>query len=95
MEVLIEELIDLHASSSGFREVFRSQQTTQLFVDSYKSFVAKVTAAPEVNQRTIRILEKLTHFGLGLALDNAVAGSQKREVWYTFAFIELELTAFR
>jgi hypothetical protein len=80
MEVLIEELMDLHASSSGFREVFKSQQTTQLFVNSYKTFVLRVTDAAQVNQRTIRILEKLTHFGLGLALDNAVAGAQKREV---------------
>ncbi|KAJ6464029.1 beach-domain-containing protein [Mycena sanguinolenta] len=80
MEVLIEELMDLHASSSGFREVFRSQQTTQLFVNSYKSFVMRVTGAAQINQRTIRILEKLTHFGLGLALDNAVAGAQKREI---------------
>jgi hypothetical protein len=80
MEVLIEELMDLHASSSGFREVFKSQQTTQLFVNSYKSFVMRVMGATQVNQRTIRILEKLTHFGLGLALDNAVAGAQKREV---------------
>ncbi|KAJ7201121.1 beach-domain-containing protein [Mycena pura] len=80
MEVLIEELIDLHASSSGFREVFKSQQTTQLFITSYKTFVSKVTSATQVNPRTIRILEKLTHFGLGLALDNAVAGAQKREI---------------
>ncbi|KAJ7639738.1 beach-domain-containing protein [Mycena polygramma] len=80
MEVLIEELMDLHASSSGFREVFKSQQTTQLFVNSYKSFVLRVTGADQVNQRTIRILEKLTHFGLGLALDNSVAGAQKREI---------------
>ncbi|KAJ7856539.1 beach-domain-containing protein [Mycena leptocephala] len=80
MEVLIEELMDLHASSSGFREVFKSQQTTQLFVNSYKTFVLRVTDAAQVNQRTIRILEKLTHFGLGLALDNAVAGAQKREI---------------
>ncbi|KAJ7439485.1 beach-domain-containing protein [Mycena latifolia] len=80
MEVLIEELMDLHASSSGFREVFKSQQTTQLFVNSYKSFVLRVMGAEQVNQRTIRILEKLTHFGLGLALDNAVAGAQKREI---------------
>ncbi|KAF8208087.1 hypothetical protein K438DRAFT_1667321 [Mycena galopus ATCC 62051] len=80
MEVLIEELMDLHASSNGFREVFKSQQTTQLFVNSYKSFVVRVTDAAQINQRTIRILEKLTHFGLGLALDNAVAGAQKREI---------------
>lgn len=80
MEVLIEELMDLHASSATFREVFKSQQTTQIFVDSYKSFVMKVVDLPDLNQRAVRILEKLTHFGLALALDNSVAGSQKREV---------------
>ncbi|KAF7329558.1 hypothetical protein MKEN_00218700 [Mycena kentingensis (nom. inval.)] len=80
MEVLIEELIDLHASSGSFREVFKSQQTTGLFVNSYKTFVTRVVSVEQVNPRTIRILEKLTHFGLGLALDNNVAGSQKREI---------------
>ncbi|KAF7293071.1 hypothetical protein MIND_01206500 [Mycena indigotica] len=80
MEVLVEELMDLHASSNSFREVFKSQQTTQLFVNSYKTFVLRVTNASQINPRTIRILEKMTHFGLGLALDNNVAGSQKREI---------------
>ncbi|KAK7049866.1 Beige protein-like 1 [Paramarasmius palmivorus] len=80
MEVLIEELMDLHASSGTFRQVFQSQQTTQIFVDAYKKFVETLTPVPEVNQRTIGILEKLTHFGLALALDNAVAGAQKREI---------------
>lgn len=80
MEVLVEELMDLHASSATFRQVFKSQQTTQLFVNAYKSFVSKFTPSLDVNQRTARILEKITHFGLALAIDNAVAGSQKREV---------------
>jgi hypothetical protein len=80
MEVLVEELMDLHASSATFRQVFKSQQTTQLFVSAYKAFVSKVSAATEVNQWTSRILEKLTHLGLALALDNHIAGGQKREV---------------
>lgn len=79
MEVLVEELIDLHTSSAAFRQIFESQQTTKLFVDAYKRFVKKV-ASVEVNQRTMRLIEKLNHLGLALALDNAVAGSQKREV---------------
>ncbi|KAJ3720550.1 hypothetical protein C8R42DRAFT_671005 [Lentinula raphanica] len=33
-----------------------------------------------INPQAIRILEKLSHFGLGLALDNSVAGGQKREI---------------
>lgn len=80
MEVLLEELMDLHASSPTFREVFRSQQTTQLFIDGYRSFVSKISPAQEINARTVRILEKSSHLGLALALDNCVAGSQKREV---------------
>lgn len=80
MEELTENLMSLHASSGTFRHVFQSQQTTQLFIVAYKSFVAKISNALQVNVRTIRILEKLSHFGLALALDNAVAGGQKREV---------------
>ncbi|KAG7440786.1 beach-domain-containing protein [Guyanagaster necrorhizus] len=80
IEVLVEELIDLHASSATFRQVFRSQQATRLFIEANKSFVSQVSAAPSVNQRASRILEKMTHFGLALALDGAVAGVQKRVI---------------
>ncbi|KIM43842.1 hypothetical protein M413DRAFT_26133 [Hebeloma cylindrosporum] len=80
MEILIEELLTLHATSSTFRQIFESQQTTQLFIDTYKSMVAKLSSANVINEWNIRILEKLTHFGLALALDNAVGGSQKREI---------------
>jgi len=80
MELLVERLMNLHASSSTFRQIFQSQQTTQLFVNAYKDFVAKVSGSPAFNEYTVRILEKLAHLGLALALDNAVAGAQKREV---------------
>jgi hypothetical protein len=80
MEVLIEELIDLHASSPTFRQIFKSQQTTQSFIEAYKSFVAAVTSSAEISDTTVRVLEKVTHFGLNLALDNSVSGNQKREV---------------
>ncbi|KAG6816009.1 hypothetical protein H0H87_009501 [Tephrocybe sp. NHM501043] len=80
MENLVEELMDLHASSPTFRQVFKSHQTTQLFVDNYKTFVNKVAGAPQVNQWTSRILEKMTHLGLALALDPVISGGQKREI---------------
>ena len=80
MENLIEELLTLHATSSTFRQIFESQQTTQLFIDSYKSLVDTLSSASSINDWNARILEKLTHFGLALALDNAVGGSQKRDV---------------
>jgi hypothetical protein len=81
MENLIEELLTLHATSSTFRQIFESQPTTQLFIDTYKSLVDKLSSsASSINDWNARILEKLTHFGLALALDNAVGGTQKREV---------------
>jgi hypothetical protein len=73
--------MDLHTSSPKFQQVFKSQQTTQLFIDAYKSFVSVVLSTTQVSSTTIRILEKVSHFGLGLALDNCVAGAQKREVF--------------
>ena len=80
MENLIEEFLTLHATSSTFRQIFESSQTTQLFIDTYKSLVDKLSSASSINDWNVRILEKLTHFGLALALDNAVGGAQKREV---------------
>ena len=80
MEVLIEELIDLHASCPSFRQIFKSQQTTQQFSDAYKAFVSAVSSCASLNNTATRILEKMTHFGLTLALDPAGAGAQIREV---------------
>ncbi|KAJ3905440.1 hypothetical protein F5879DRAFT_742889 [Lentinula edodes] len=80
MEELTESLLSLHASSGTFRLVFQSQQSTQLFIAAYKGFVDKISNASQINARAIRILEKMSHFGLGLALDNAVAGTQRREI---------------
>lgn len=80
MEILVEEMVDLYASSPTFRQVFRSQQTTQMFIDAYKAFATAATASLVGNQRTIRILEKISHFSLTLALDEDIAAPQKREV---------------
>lgn len=77
---LVEEMMSLHSSSATFREVFRSQQTTQLYIDGYKSYVDKLKIAPSVNTWNKRLVEKLSHLGLALALDTAVSGNQKREV---------------
>ncbi|KAF6760566.1 hypothetical protein DFP72DRAFT_988225 [Ephemerocybe angulata] len=51
--------------------IFRSQQATQMFIDGYKQTVEKLKTSPSINQLTGRILEKLSHLGLALALDNA------------------------
>jgi hypothetical protein len=91
MENLIERMLTLHASSGTFRQAFESQQTTQLFIDAYNGMIERLTRVltndPSVesdrhyvNGWNIRILEKLSHFGLALALGNAVGGPQKQEV---------------
>jgi hypothetical protein len=99
MERLIEELLTLHASSPTFRLTFASQQTTQLFIDASKAMIERLTEVltngangskghqgSSINAWNVRILEKLNHLGLALALDNAVGSSQKREVFLKILF---------
>lgn len=84
MEALIEDIINLYASSPTFSQVFRSQQTTQILIDAYKAFVTAITATSNTHPRTIRILEKVSHFLLTITLENAITGPQKREVNASF-----------
>ncbi|KAI0002519.1 beach-domain-containing protein [Russula compacta] len=79
-EAILEELVHLQSSCPTFRQLFESQQTTQSFIQAFRSFVARLTSASEISQYHIRISEKLMHFGLTLSLDDAVAGPQKREI---------------
>lgn len=80
MEHLLEALIDTHSSSPTFREVFRSHAITQSFIDAYKMYSTSVQHSATLDQDTVRVLEKLSHLGLSIALDNAVAVNQKQEV---------------
>ncbi|TFK55260.1 beach-domain-containing protein [Heliocybe sulcata] len=80
VELLVEELINLQASSPTFRQIFRSQQTTQQFVDAFSTFVKALSSAAEIRHSTVRLLEKLSHFGLSLALDNSVGSTQQRQI---------------
>ncbi|KXN83156.1 hypothetical protein AN958_01769 [Leucoagaricus sp. SymC.cos] len=80
IEALTERLLHLHSTTAQFRSIFQSQATAQLFVDGYKNYVKRLSTLTEISASALRILEKLTHFGLALALDNSVAGSQKREI---------------
>src|SRR5689334_20679251 len=82
---MLEMMLKLHGSSSTFREIFRSQQATQIYVDGFKQFVHKLKASEKVqsdglNQKTKEILDKVSNLGIFIALDNAVSGPQKREV---------------
>ena len=80
VEHLLEALIETHSTSPTFREVFRSNAVTQSFIDAYKMYSASVAHSYEIDQSTVRVLEKLSHLGLSIALDNAVAVAQKQEV---------------
>jgi hypothetical protein len=77
---LLEVLIHLQAASATFRELFRSAQNTAAFVHAFKAYVGALGAAYRVRTGLLSLLDKLKHFGLTLALDNAVSGAHKREV---------------
>ncbi|KAJ3536167.1 hypothetical protein NM688_g6872 [Phlebia brevispora] len=79
-ESLLEHLIELQATSPAFRQIFQIQTTTQLFVSAYQSFVAALASASQLDQATVRILEKLSHFALTLSLDDNVQTSQKQDL---------------
>ncbi|KAI0067044.1 beach-domain-containing protein [Artomyces pyxidatus] len=87
-EAILEELVRLQSSSTTFCELFKSQQTTQLFIQAFKAFVTAVSSSHNIIQRHIRMMEKLMHFGLTLALDDALPGSQKRDILNTLQSAE-------
>lgn len=80
MEVLVEELSDLHSSTASFRELFKSKQTTSLYLAACRSFFTKMADVPHLKDKTERLVQKVSNLTLMLALDNAVDGNQKREV---------------
>lgn len=80
-ELLLEALVDLQATSPTFCQLFKSQQMTQLLIQAFRYFVNTLSSMDEIEQRIIRMVEKLMHFGLTLALDGVVvAGGQKTEI---------------
>ncbi len=79
-ESLLEQLIELQATNAAFRQTFQIQTTTLVFVNAYRSFVVALSSSSQIDQATIRILEKLSHFGLTLSLDESVQTTQKQEV---------------
>ena len=79
-ESLLEHLIDLQSSSHAFRQTFQSQATTQAYITAYRSFVSALAGTAHLDQGTVRVLEKLSHFALTLSLDINVITSQKQDV---------------
>ncbi|KAF8509163.1 beach-domain-containing protein [Hysterangium stoloniferum] len=88
MEVLLEELIDLHSSNNGFRELFKSQQITALLVEACKTFARIINVDQDVRIRATRISEKMAHLVLMLALDNYVDAANKQELLAIIRLVE-------
>ena len=80
VEPLIEELMDLQSTSPTFRQIFKSHQTSALFINSYSFFITNIPSARLDERNFIRILEKINHFALALTLDAAMTMTQKQEV---------------
>ncbi|CCA74831.1 related to WD repeat and FYVE domain-containing protein 3 [Serendipita indica DSM 11827] len=80
MEVLVEELIDLHSSISGFRQLFKSKSTTTILINACQSFVARLYEFPHARQRAERLLNKVITLVTILAYDTSVESQQKEQL---------------
>jgi hypothetical protein len=80
MEVLVEELIDLHSSTSTFRQLFRSNQTSSVLVTACQVFISKIYEFPQARGRTERLLEKVITLVNVVASDGGVDDKQKEQV---------------
>ncbi|KAG2135261.1 hypothetical protein DEU56DRAFT_888131 [Suillus clintonianus] len=74
---ILDDLAKLHESSSSFRRVFRSQSTVQLLLDGLNIF--SPTRQPP-GALDAKISDKLTHFGLLVAMDKHISTSQKQQI---------------
>ena len=96
-ETLLEQFINIQASSHAFRVAFQSHATTQIFVNAYRGFVTALAGASLLDPDTIRILEKMSHFALSLSLDVNVVTSQKEDVgrlkFFEYAYILIQITS--
>ncbi|KAG8823617.1 hypothetical protein FRC17_009281 [Serendipita sp. 399] len=68
MEVLVEELIDLHSSMASFRQLFKSKHVTGILISACQSFVARLYELPQSRQRCERLLDKVVALVKVLAL---------------------------
>jgi len=79
-EVLLEALIQLQSTSPSFKQIFKSTQVTQQFIDTHLAFVSAVKSLPEISQRVTSLMDKMCHFAIALALDPSVSEAQQAEV---------------
>jgi hypothetical protein len=80
MEVLAEELIDLHSSASTFRQLFKSKQTTSILLNACQSFITKIYEFPQSRGKVERLIEKITTLVAAITQDAPVDEDQKEQV---------------
>lgn len=80
MEVLVEELIDLHSSTSTFRQLFKSKQTTSILLNACQSFIARIYESPQSRGKVERLIEKITTLVAAIAADAPVDEDEKEQV---------------
>ena len=80
MEVLAEELVDLHSSASTFRQLFKSKQITSMLIIACESFITKIYEFPQARGKAERLIEKITALAAAVAADDSVDDQQKEQV---------------
>ena len=80
LEALLEALIQIHPTSLSFRQIFKSTQVTQQFIDTHLAFASAVRSLPEISQRVTSLMDKMCHFAIAVSLDPSVSQTQQAEV---------------
>lgn len=80
LEVLLETIIQLHSTSPSFKQIFKSTQVTQQFIDTHLAFASAVRSLPEISQKVTSLMDKMSHLAIALALDPSVPESLQPEV---------------
>lgn len=83
MDVLLEELMDLHASNSQFRDLFKLQEPTEIMLHALKSFMNTIIGKPTLttsSSRVTRVFEKCSVLAGMMAHTLGVPATQRDEV---------------
>ena len=77
---MLEAIIQLHSTSPSFKQVFKSTQVTQQFIDTQLAFASAIKSLPEISQRVTSLMDKMSHLAIALALDPSVPESLQVDV---------------
>jgi hypothetical protein len=80
LEDLLEAIIQLHSTSPSFKQIFKSTQVTQQFIDTHFAFASAVKSLSEISQRVTSLMDKMCHLAIALALDPSISESLQVEV---------------